>query len=277
MNTALIGVRRIGVAELDQRIDVAEAHLVGAGGDAVDRLERARRRVDGDVEPFGLEVALVDRDQERRRRAFELEVEREFDRGLGARGGPPSSTAAARMSPAWSEPEALEHVHVATPWISVGPNGAWRRACIFPAQQRTCRMKEQGRTAARAVGLHRRPIFCTSECQSADAAGNAAGAGADRLAISVRRSLADPEVSDERVQLRAWDGRAGLCRALCAAGRDAGAGAPGRGIARRGRRGPHRCPRPAAGREHPRPIPAASAASRISCTPIRFRPRRAWR
>ena len=71
---------RIGVAELDQRVDVAEAHVVGAGGHALDRLERAARAVDGDVEALGLEVALVDRDHERRGRAFELEVEREFDR-----------------------------------------------------------------------------------------------------------------------------------------------------------------------------------------------------
>ena len=76
---------RIGVAELDQRVDVAEAHVVGAGRDAVDRLERARRGVDGDVEAFGLEVALVDGDHERRGRALELEVERELD--LGLRGG----------------------------------------------------------------------------------------------------------------------------------------------------------------------------------------------
>ena len=71
---------RIGVAELDQRVDVAEAHVVGARRDAVDRLERAAGGVDGDVEALGLEVALVDRDHERRRRAFELAVEREFDR-----------------------------------------------------------------------------------------------------------------------------------------------------------------------------------------------------
>ena len=75
----------IGVAELDQRIDVAEAHVVGAGRDAIDRLERTARGVDGDVEPLGLEVALVDRDHERRGGALELEVEREFDGRL--RGG----------------------------------------------------------------------------------------------------------------------------------------------------------------------------------------------
>src|SRR4029077_421716 len=73
---------RVGVAELDQRIDVAEAHVVGAGGDAIDRLKRAGRGIDRDVEAFGLEVALVDRDHERGSRALELEVERELDGGL---------------------------------------------------------------------------------------------------------------------------------------------------------------------------------------------------
>ena len=64
----------------------------------------------------------------------------------------------------------------------------------------------------------------------------------------------DPEVCDERFQSGPWNGRAGFCRALCAAGRDPGARAPGLGIARRCRRGAHRCPRPAAGREHPLPF-----------------------
>jgi RHH-type proline utilization regulon transcriptional repressor/proline dehydrogenase/delta 1-pyrroline-5-carboxylate dehydrogenase len=42
---------------------------------------------------------------------------------------------------------------------------------------------------------------------------------------------------DERSHTGGRGGGAGLCRALCAAGRDAGAGAAGRGVARRGRRG----------------------------------------
>jgi len=36
------------------------------------------------------------------------------------------------------------------------------------------------RTAAWAVGLHREPIFCTSQWKPADAAGNAAGVVADK-------------------------------------------------------------------------------------------------
>ena len=77
---------RIGVAELDQRIDVAEADVVGAGRDAVQRLERAAGGVDRDVETFGLVIALVGGDQERRRRALEFPVEREFHRRLRSGG-----------------------------------------------------------------------------------------------------------------------------------------------------------------------------------------------
>src|SRR5207237_454479 len=73
---------RIGVTELDQRIDVAEAHVVGARRDAIDRFERAGGRIDRHVEPFGLVIALVNRDHERRGRALEFEIEREFDRRL---------------------------------------------------------------------------------------------------------------------------------------------------------------------------------------------------
>src|SRR5262249_37766966 len=55
---------RVLVAELDQRVDVGEGHVVGARRDAVDRLDRAAGGVDGDVEAFGLEVAAVERQQE---------------------------------------------------------------------------------------------------------------------------------------------------------------------------------------------------------------------
>ena len=65
------------------RLYVAEAHVVGAGGDPVDRLERAGGRVDSDVHAFRLVVALVERHQERRRRSLEFEIEAEFYVGFG--------------------------------------------------------------------------------------------------------------------------------------------------------------------------------------------------
>ena len=74
--------RRVLVAEADQRVHVAGADVVGAGGDAGDRLARAVARVDGDVEPLGFEVALVERHRERRGRALEAPVEGEFHRRL---------------------------------------------------------------------------------------------------------------------------------------------------------------------------------------------------
>ena len=79
------GVRLIG-QELHQRVDVAEAHFVGAGRDARDRLTRARAGIDGDVEPLVLEVTVVDGDEERGGRPLELPVEREADRGEVLRG-----------------------------------------------------------------------------------------------------------------------------------------------------------------------------------------------
>ena len=73
---------RVLVLELDQRIDVEEAERIGAGGDAGDAGDRAGAGVDGDVEAFGLVVALVDGDEIGRRRAFELPVEGELDVGV---------------------------------------------------------------------------------------------------------------------------------------------------------------------------------------------------
>src|SRR5262249_30697452 len=71
--------------ELDQRIYVGEGHVVGARRDAVDRLDRAARGIDGHVEAFGPEVAAVERQQEGRLRAFIFPIERKFYRGLRGR------------------------------------------------------------------------------------------------------------------------------------------------------------------------------------------------
>ena len=165
---------RIGVAELDQRVDVAEAHVVGARRDAVDRLERAAGGVDGDVEALGLEVALVDRDQERRRRALELAVEREFDRGLRAR--PRWRQAPMRRREADpAEPDEIEaiirmsfllgHASAACPH----PQGAAVALRYSTrAQQRTCRPKEQAQDRQARVNA------CTEARQRAASAGCAA-------------------------------------------------------------------------------------------------------
>ena len=68
---------RIGVAEFDQRVDVAEAHVIFARCDALDGLQRAERGVDRDVEVFRDVVTFVERHQERRRWSFEFEIKRE--------------------------------------------------------------------------------------------------------------------------------------------------------------------------------------------------------
>src|SRR5262249_27363855 len=77
--------RKIGVlvAKLDERIDVAEAHVICARGDTLDGLDGAGRGVDGDVKAFGLIIAVVDCDQKRRGWPLELEIEAEFNRRLG--------------------------------------------------------------------------------------------------------------------------------------------------------------------------------------------------
>src|SRR5262249_7798 len=79
------GLRGV-VGELDEGVDVRECHVVGARRDAVDRLDRAARGIDGHVEAFGLEVAAVERQQEGRLRAFIFPVERKLHRGLRERG-----------------------------------------------------------------------------------------------------------------------------------------------------------------------------------------------
>ena len=279
MNTALTGVGRIRVAELDQRVDVAEAHLVGAGGDAVDRLERARRGVDGDVEPFGLEVALVDRDQERRRRAFELAVEREFDRRSGRTQRRSDSAAAARMQPGASRTD-LEHRSCRYPLDVARP--VRRRMSRRRCAQFRCSAKNMPNERARqdrdaGIGSAQTAYFLHTGMQSAAAAGNASRAGADRLenGVASRGSL-----PDERVMRRPAAARRtvpAFAAPYAPPDEDAGAGAAGRGSARRGGRSAHRRPRPRGWSRRSARSPAGSAASRTSCTPIRSRPRRAWR
>ena len=73
----------IGIAELDQAVDVGDAHVVAAGREPVHGFQRAVGSVDGHVEAFGLKVALLDGKEEWRRRPVDFAVEREADRGLG--------------------------------------------------------------------------------------------------------------------------------------------------------------------------------------------------
>ena len=76
---------RVLVLEFHQRVDVEEADRIGAGGDARDARDRAGAAVDRHVEPFGLVVALVDRDEIRRGRAFEFPVQRKLQISLRER------------------------------------------------------------------------------------------------------------------------------------------------------------------------------------------------
>ena len=74
----------IAVAELDERVDVGDTHVVDVRCQPADGFERAGGRgIDAHVEPFGLEVALVDGEEEGRRRSVDLAVEREVDGGAG--------------------------------------------------------------------------------------------------------------------------------------------------------------------------------------------------
>src|SRR3954462_6460765 len=95
----------------------------------------------------------------------------------------PLHRAAARMSPARSGRRLSTFMSVSLDVIRWGvpkPCG-WGAGVLFPAQQRTCRMKEQGRTAhghrLRTEGL----ISAHQNVRPADAAGNAAVTGAGRL------------------------------------------------------------------------------------------------
>src|SRR3546814_8251395 len=59
-----------------QRVDVGKTHVVGAGGDALQRTGRALAGVDGDVEAGGLVIALLQGIEERRGRTLDHPVER---------------------------------------------------------------------------------------------------------------------------------------------------------------------------------------------------------
>ena len=78
-----LGARR-GV--LDDGVHVAEACVIGARHDARHGRGRAFALVDGDVEPFGLEVPFVGRPVVPGVDALELPVERELDLLLRGRG-----------------------------------------------------------------------------------------------------------------------------------------------------------------------------------------------
>ena len=68
---------------LDQRVQVGEADVVGAGRDALHGAGRALAGVHRHVQPLGLVVALLEGDEEGRGRPLEHPVEREFERRLG--------------------------------------------------------------------------------------------------------------------------------------------------------------------------------------------------
>src|SRR3546814_19526345 len=84
-----LAFRILGVV-FDQRVDVGKTHVVGAGGDALQRTGRALAGVDGDVEAGGLVIALLQGIEERRGRTLDNPVAGELD--LGFRGGRPGRT-----------------------------------------------------------------------------------------------------------------------------------------------------------------------------------------
>src|SRR5690606_28128898 len=69
-------LRGVLIEKLDQRVDIAEAHLVGAGGNPRDRLDRSCTGVDGHVESFGSKVPIVLSKKETRCWPLETPVER---------------------------------------------------------------------------------------------------------------------------------------------------------------------------------------------------------
>ena len=75
----------IFIAKSHQRIHVAQTRIVGAGGDAGDRLSRTCRRIDGDIEAFGLEIPFFEGNRERSCRALPAPVEAEANRNLSVR------------------------------------------------------------------------------------------------------------------------------------------------------------------------------------------------
>ena len=67
--------------KLDQRVDVAEADVIGAVGNQRHRGARAVALVERDLEAFGLEVTLVLREEEHPLRALVLPVQHQLDLG----------------------------------------------------------------------------------------------------------------------------------------------------------------------------------------------------
>ena len=74
----------LSVTKLDERVDIAEADIIGAGGDAIDWLKRTVSRLNRHLEFFRGEIAPVYRDQKGRGRPFELPIKCELDGGLRA-------------------------------------------------------------------------------------------------------------------------------------------------------------------------------------------------
>ncbi len=70
-------------AKLDQRVDVAEAHVIGAVGDLRHRRARAVALVEGDVEARLLEVAAILGEEEHALRSLVLPVQDQLDPGVG--------------------------------------------------------------------------------------------------------------------------------------------------------------------------------------------------
>src|SRR5262249_20199484 len=112
---------RVLIAELDQRVDVGECHVVGARRDAVDWLDRAARGIDRHVEAFGLEVAAVERQQKGRLRASYFQSSENFTAVCASAGAArPSATASSAPNLTWrmtlmvmqfpSEARHLDHV-----------------------------------------------------------------------------------------------------------------------------------------------------------------------
>ena len=126
---------RLGVAELDQGINVAEAHVVITRCHALDRLDRVGGGIYRDIEAFRFVIALVERQQEERGRPFEFVVEREFNdcfRRLRRRSSTSRQSAAASMPTSrCGEPSSCAS-------FFSGPSRLFP-----PAQQRTRRCKGQ--------------------------------------------------------------------------------------------------------------------------------------
>ena len=74
----------LSVMELDERVDIAEPDVVGAGGDAIDRSKRTVSGIDRHVEFFCGEITPVYRDQKGRGWSFEFPIKCELDGSLGA-------------------------------------------------------------------------------------------------------------------------------------------------------------------------------------------------